>query len=206
MKDKLKELFESNKNNFSVFKEQANRQNVSSIWGMGAIPPYSILPFYSEILGNKPGKFLKKNSFPGKNKQHYILNSKNEIINSIEYSEYSEFNKQWIVYNKFYFHSSESIIEYSFGSALENDTNVNLDSIKLAQLENGIIVRGGVLRETDEYEYEELEYESKDGNINFIKHKNWWANVYFERAYSIIYNDNISIYEISDKGNIKIFP
>ena len=206
MKDKLKELFESNKNNFSVFKEQANRQNVSSIWGMGAIPPYSILPFYSEILGNKPGKFLKKNSFPGKNKQHYILNSKNEIINSIEYSENSEFNKQGNVYNKFYFHSSESLIEYSFGSALENDTNVNLDSIKLAQLENGIIVRGGVLRETDEYEYEELEYESKDGNINFIKHKNWWANVYFERAYSIIYNDNISIYEISDKGNIKIFP
>lgn len=60
MKKELEILFERNKREFAFFKEEANKIGVASKWGQGVIPPYSILPFHSELLGNKPGRFLKK--------------------------------------------------------------------------------------------------------------------------------------------------
>lgn len=205
MKDYLEKLFEEHKNQFAILKEEANKVAVTEKWGYGVMPPFSLLPFYSEILGNKPGRFLKKESLPGKNKYCYLLDAENRIVNSIEYAKFSEFNNQWIVYNKFYFHDSESIIEYSFGSALENDTIVNLDSVKLVQLSEGRITKGYTLIISDAYE--EFEYHYEDDRINFVETKIWWPETYFERNYKVTYNDNVLIEEVLNNGKtVKIFP
>lgn len=201
MKEKLRVLFEDNKGNFSFFKENVDKQKVSSIWGIGVIPPYSILPFYSEMLGNKPGRFLKKSSQPGKNRQCYLLNINNEIINSIVYDEFSRFNNQWIVSNKFYFYSPNSIIQYSFGTAFEHESNAKLNSVTFAQIEEDKIVKAFILGSRNEYE--ELEYLYHNNEIYFIKQKSW-LEVYFERNYKIVHGDHISIYEILNNGKMEI--
>lgn len=77
MKEELEILFERNKGKFAFLKEEANKIGVASKWGQGVIPPYSILPFNSELLGNKPGRFLKKASKPEVNRQCYLLDTDN---------------------------------------------------------------------------------------------------------------------------------
>ena len=57
MKKELEILFERNKREFAFFKEEANKIGVASKWGQGVIPPYSILPFHSELLGINRGDF-----------------------------------------------------------------------------------------------------------------------------------------------------
>ena len=86
MKKELEILFERNKREFAFFKEEANKIGVASKWGQGVIPPYSILPFHSELLGNKPGRFLKKASKPGANRQCYLLNSNKQCTKDNQYS------------------------------------------------------------------------------------------------------------------------
>ena len=205
MKDYLEKLFEEHKNQFAILKEEANKVAVTERWGYGVIPPFSLLPFYSEILGNKPGRFLKKKSLPGKNKCCYLLDAEDRIVNSIEYAEFSEFNNQWIVYNKFYHYLPSSIIEYSFNSALENDQHPDLVSVTLVQLNECKVIKGHKLRCDNVYEVLEYHYESD--RINFIEQKVWWTDTYFERNYKVTYNGNVLIEEILNDGKtVKIYP
>lgn len=60
MKEYLEKLLEEHRDKFAILKEEANKVAVAEKWGYGVIPPFLLLPFYSEILGNKPGRFLKK--------------------------------------------------------------------------------------------------------------------------------------------------
>ena len=205
MKEYLEKLLEEHRDKFAILKEEANKVAVAEKWGYGVIPPFSLLPFYSEILGNKPGRFLKKKSLPGKNKYCYLLNTENRIVNSIEYAEFSEFNNQWIVYNKFYHYLPFSIIEYSFNSALENDQHPDLVSVTLVQLNEGKVIKGHKLRCDNVYEVLEYHYESD--RINFIEQKVWWTDTYFERNYKVTYNGNVLIEEILNDGKtVKIYP
>lgn len=203
MKKELEILFERNKREFAFFKEEANKIGVASKWGQGVIPPYSILPFYSELLGNKPGRFLKKASKPGVNKQCYLLNTDNQIINGVEYDSFNDLNSQWIVSNKFYFYSPDSTIQYSFGSAFENETNARLERVTIAQIEDNKIKSAYSFGNRSEYE--ELYYSYQDDRICGITQK-VWVDAYFERHYIIMYDD-ISILEIlSDGTTQKIYP
>lgn len=155
------------------------------------------------MLGNKPGRFLKKASKPGANRQCYLLNTDNQIINGVEYDSFNDLNSQWIVSNKFYFYSSDSTIQYSFGSVFENETNARLERVTIAQIEDNKIKSAYSFGNRSEYE--ELYYSYQDDRICGITQK-VWVDAYFERHYIIMYDD-ISILEIlSDGTTQKIYP
>ncbi len=198
MKEILKLKYKSTKN-IDFFFNELNENLSFEKWAFGSFPAYSLTPFYSEILGNKPAKFLKKTSTKGKNKQIIYYNSNSEIIGQIHYLEFSKFNKEWIVSRKFYEKENDNLIEYSFGSCLESRKDATIQSIKYADCQDGKIHNVYSLTKDEKYSIISLEY--GNNNITFLNQK-MWLPFYVERNYKIqqVNNEIVIVDELLENG------
>ena len=205
MKDFLYARLNEYKDKYSELISSMEKNYKTTIWGMGIMPSYSPAPYMSELQGCKPGRFLKKDSEPAKNRQCYFLNKDNKIIGELKFAKYVTIKKQWIVYRKFFLHEADQILELTFGSELNGNLEANLDSVSLIKFLNDKATGHYCLNNTGEY-FETL-YRYNADKITSITEK-IWRSTFTERFYEINHaGDSLTIFEIlTDNSKLKIYP
>ncbi|WP_158247813.1 hypothetical protein, partial [Pseudomonas sp. FW306-02-F04-AA] len=153
----------------------------------------------------KPGRFLKKDSEPAKNRQCYFLNKDNKIIGELKFAKYVTIKKQWIVYRRFFLHEGDQTLELTFGSELNGNLEANLDSVSLIKFLNDKATEHYCLNNTGEY-FETL-YKYNTDKITSITEK-IWRSTFTERSYEINHtDDSLTIFEIlANNSKLKIYP
>ena len=205
MKDFLYARLNEYKDKYSDLISSVEINYKTTIWGMGIMPSYSPAPYISELEGCKPGRFLKKDSEPAKNRQCYFLDKDKKIIAELKFAKYVTIKKQWIVYRKFFLHETDNILEITFGSELDGNLEANLDSVSLIKFMDGRAIGHYCLNNTGEY-FETL-YKYNDDKVTFITEK-IWRNTFTERFYEINHTDDcLTIFEVlTDSRKLKIYP
>lgn len=205
MKEQLQQLMNKNSNRYADFIKWADTEKNSMKWGMGVLPAYTLEPYYCELLGYKPGRMLKKEGAPAKNRQCYYLDNKNRIICELEHVKYFEKRDDWMIARIFFVHDSESINGFKFGASLESRRESSLAHVVMALKHNNLITK--VCSLSNSGEYSELEYFYDDTAVVAIKQK-LWIEVYVERNFILHHTkDGLIIEEtLPDNSHIRIYP
>ncbi|ROM47907.1 hypothetical protein BK648_14080 [Pseudomonas poae] len=205
MKDLLLSLLDEYKDKYSeliFFVEHAYK---TKQWGMGIMPSYNPAPYTCELQGCKPGRLLKKDCEPAKDRQCYFFDEHKKIIGEIQYAKHVKFKNQWIIYRRFFLNKPDSIIELIFGSDLEGGREANLDSVAITVFELDQATAHYSLLNTGEY-FETL-YQYRAKKIASVT-ENIWRETFTTRHYEIQHTDNdTTIFEVlPDNNKIVIFP
>ncbi len=204
MKNYLTQLLADKKHKYPNFLDWVENTAQTTIWGMGAMSAYSTGPYACELQGSKPGRFLKKTSAPGDNRQCYFLDDNGKIICELKYAKYLPKKERWIVYRTFFLHESERIIEYAFNSELDGSREADLICVTLTSLINEHVTSRYSLYKPDRYM--ETTYSSSVSETLRITQK-MCADIYMQREYEVINHDKSTvIYEIIGSRKIKIYP
>jgi hypothetical protein len=205
MKAWLYAQFNEYKGKYSELISSMEKSHKTTIWGKGIMPAYSPAPYMSELQGCKPGRFLKKDYEPAKNRQCYFLNKDGRTMGELKFAKYTAMQKQWIVYRRFFLHEADQILELTFGSELNGNLEANLDSVSLIMLQNDKATRHYSLSSTGEY-FETL-YQYNADKITSITEK-IWRSTCSERYYEINHaDDSLIIFELLINNNrLKIYP
>lgn len=173
-------------------------------WGVGVMPSYNPAPYICELQGCKPGRLLKKDSEPAKDRYCYFLDANEKIIAEIQYAKYVNFKGQWIVYRRFFINELDRIVELTFGSNFENSAEANLDSASINTLKvNHVIAHYSLL---DTGEYFETFYKYDADVVSFVT-ENIWRETFTTRNYEISSkNGNLTIFEkLPDNRKLPIY-
>ena len=204
LKDYLTQLLADNRHKYPEFLDWVENTTQTTVWGMGVMSAYSTGPYACELQGSKPGRFLKKPSEPGDNRQCYFLDSNGKIICELKYAKHLPKKGRWIVYRSFFLHKDEQIIEYSFDSELDGSREADLICVTLTSLADEHVVSRHSLY--TQGQYIETTYGLLHDETRSITQK-IWADTYTQREYEVVDHDkHPTIYELVDSKKIKIYP
>lgn len=204
LKDYLIQLLAENRHKYPELLDWVENTTQTTAWGMGVMPAYSTGPYACELQGSKPGRFLKKLSEPGDNRQCYFLDSNGKIICELKYAKYLPKKGRWIVYRTFFLHEDEQIIECSFDSELDGSREADLICVTLTKLANEHVISRYSLY--TQGRYMEITYGLLYDKVRSITQK-IWAGTYTQRNYEVVEHDKDPvIYELIDSERIKVYP
>lgn len=205
MKDLLFTLINEYKDKYPELISLAEHTHKTKKWGMGVMPSYNPAPYTCELQGCKPGRLLKKNSEPAKDRQCYFLDENDNFIAEIQYAKYVKFKSQWIVYRRFFINEPNRIIELEFGSNFEDSIDANLDSASIITFTRHHPTARYSLLNTGEYV--EILYKYDADTVSSIT-ENIWRETFTTRHYEInSTNDDLTILEIlPDNSKTPIYP
>jgi hypothetical protein len=207
MKKTLQIIFENNKQKYPDFLKLVEKESSATQWGIGIMSAYSIIPYYSEMLGCKQGRMLKNESTPGKNKQRYNLNNQGKIISETEFVNFNSRKNYWLTVKRFFAYKQNHIVEFCFSSASDHGIEAKLDFVKLAKTKDNLTVSCYMLNSDNEYT--RLDYNYTNKRITTINQQMWLTeNLVANRSYDLHHaNTGVIITETLPDGNTyKIFP
>jgi hypothetical protein len=204
MKELLFSLLNEYHNKYAELMSFVESTYKTKKWGEGVMPSYNPAPYICELQGCKPGRLLKKDSEPAKDRHCYFLDVNEKIIAEIQYAKYVNFKDQWIVYRRFFINELGRIVELTFGSNFENSAEANLDSASINTLKvNHVIAHYSLL---DTGEYFETFYKYDADVVSFVT-ENIWRETFTTRNYEInSKNGNLTIFEkLPDNRKLPIY-
>ncbi|MFL1490110.1 hypothetical protein [Pseudomonas antarctica] len=174
-------------------------------WGMGIMPSYNPAPYTCELQGCKPGRLLKKDCEPAKDRQCYFFDEHKKIIGEVQYAKHVKLKNQWIVYRRFFLNKPDSIIALTFGSDFEGSMEANLDSVAITTFELERATAHYSLLNTGEHV--ETLYQYTAEKVTSIT-ENIWRETFTTRAYELLHTEsNLTIFEVLPNNNkIIIYP
>lgn len=205
MKELLLSLLNEYHNKYAELMSFVESTYKTKKWGVGVMPSYNPAPYICELQGCKPGRLLKKDSEPAKDRHCYFLDENEKIIAEIQYAKYVKLKNQWIVYRRFFINEPDRIIELAFGSNFEDSPDANLDSASITTFTNRHPKARYSLINTGEYV--ETLYKYDTDTISSIT-ENIWRETFTTRHYEIKNtNNDLTILEIlPDNSKIPIYP
>lgn len=205
MKDLLLSRLAEYKDKYAELISFVEHSHKSKQWATGIMPTYNPAPYNCELQGCKPGRLLKKDSEPAKDRQCYFLDENKKIIGEIQYSKYVKLKNQWIVYRRFFLNKPDAIIELAFGSDFEGSTEANLDSVAINVYELDHVTAHYKLLNTGEYF--ETFYQYQAGKITSVT-ENIWRETLTTRTYEILHTESdLTIFEVlPDNSKTVTYP
>lgn len=205
MKDFLHSLLSEYKDKYSELISTVEHAHRTKQWGMGIMPSYNPAPYTCELQGCKPGRLLKKDCEPAKDRQCYFFDGNKKIIGEIQYVKHVKFKNRWIVYRRFFLNRPDSIITLTFGSDFEDGMEANLDSAAITTFELDRATAHYSLHNTGE-SFETL-YQYKAEKIASVI-ENIWRETLTVRVYEILHvKSDLTILEVlTDNNKIMIYP
>ncbi|MGN7812512.1 hypothetical protein [Flavobacterium sp. 22076] len=206
-KQQMIELMKQKDSAYFEFYKKVKEKTNSLQWGVGVTPPYSLEPYRFELLGNKPGKMLKKPSSPGKNRHCYFYDNQDRIIHAISYASLggSTGNKSWIHNDDFYEYHDNSVIRYVYSGVFESGNDNELDRVVFIEINDGLITKTYELDKLN-FEYMEAEYFYENNKIIYIDFL-YPDSPVKNNKFKLIHEPNeIQIIELRNGIQIQIYP
>lgn len=185
----LEDIFFKKKYSYEKLLSQSISKYKNEKWGYGVMPPYSSEPYYVELFGHKPGKMLKKKSFPGKNKWRYLCNENNEFLCSTNFI--SQKDKEWLHRDEFYEYFDNYQITSIFSSVYGDRIDAPLNFIIYVEKKDNLIYKLSRFTNRSVTECYEVVYTYKNSEIINMKYI-WPGYQNHERNYNI-YKNNINL-------------
>lgn len=204
MRNFLSKLLSENSRSYSCFLSWVSETAVSTIWGIGVMPAYSVKPYACELQGSKPGRFLKMQSTPHVNRQCYFLDGSGNFIEELRYAKHLPRRNKWIVYRTFYQYEGDSVIEYSFDSEMDDSLDASLNYVSITKFSAGDAISSHTLYAKGTYIEENYE---RIGSAKTHITQKIWGEIYIVREYEVTGVDkDLSIFEVTNQGLIRIYP
>lgn len=204
MKEYLARLMFENRGRYPDFLDWVERSARSELWGIGIMSAYSVTPYACELQGSKPGRFLKKPSEPGVNRQRYFLDDSQRIIAELKYAKYLPKKGRWITYRNFFQHENETVIEYGFDSEIDGSRVADLTCVSITNFTAGSVTESCALYANGNY-IETNFHTIGDKEIHIAQ--KIWADTYTEREYEVVNRDEVVIVtELVGEKKVRIYP
>ena len=203
---KLKKLLNKNHDSYRAKLKEVEQNSFTKKWVSGR-DPSSLEPLRFEMLGVKPGKFLK--TVPKKitkDMSCFTFDKKNRLIAVTTYAEQVK-DKKWIVFREFYEYQKYQIFCYSFGSAIDTkkDDVANLQKISCIDFNKKNQVTSVKQILFKRFEYTETLYKYKKNEISEVKII--WPELKIVRKISVKKDkDSLYLFEHTSNGLEQIYP
>lgn len=206
-KEMLTQLMKERDLTYPEFLRRAQANTISTKWGAGVSEPYSLEPYRIEMLGNKPGRFLKKGSEPAPNRYCYSYDDKGRVIHMVKYASLGgpPEDRTWIHGDDFYEYGDGYAVRYVFGNAFRESPESKLTRIVWMEIDSGN-VRKSLQLENEKYTYTETHYHYDGEEVDEIR-DTWPYGPYPDRVLKITRGmEGIKIVEVRDRKEIPVYP
>lgn len=202
-KEKLFAIHSKNVNSYDQLHNDVLGKSATEKWGMGTSPPLTLEPYDIELLGCKRGKMLDKLSKPGKNRFKYLFDSKNRMLNMVEYSTIMD-DGTWLKNEDIFIYDKAGTFRFEFAGVTDKSNEARLQRVTYLSTDNAQIKTSYTFY--SDFTYEEIDYFFVREKITSIRMR-LWQESYFERFFEVSHErDEVSIFELTVGKIHMIYP